>query len=57
MKWNFFKPASPYFPFRLFIIVAFLITTWLLYADLTGWRLFTVSNQQQWSAKGPGYHK
>jgi hypothetical protein len=57
MKINFFKAASPLYPFRWFIIIMLVLVVGLVYADLTGWRLFTFSNQQQWNASGPGYHK
>jgi hypothetical protein len=57
MKINFFKPTSVLFPFRWFIIIALVLTGWLVYADLTGWRIFDFSRQQQWNASGPGSHK
>ena len=58
MKINFFKKESPYFPFRWFFVFAFFILSILVYANSTGWRLLSFSNQEQWSAKGSGgYHK
>lgn len=57
MKLNFFKPPSPLFPFRWLVLAALLLTTVLVYANLTGWRLLSFSRQQEWSAKGPGAHK
>lgn len=57
MKINFFNSHSPLFPFRWFIIIALVLTGWMTYANLTGWRVLTFSNQQQWNASGPGGHK
>jgi hypothetical protein len=57
MNWNFFKSASPLFPFRWLIIATLVLAGWLLYADRTGWRIATFSNQQQWTANGLGHHK
>jgi hypothetical protein len=54
---NPFNAASGLYPFRWFLIVVLGLVTWLVYANLTGWRLFYSSGQQQWSARGPGYHK
>ena len=53
----FFNRASVYYPFRWFIVFAISVFSLLAYADLTGWRLLSFSNQQQWSSRGPGYHK
>jgi hypothetical protein len=57
MKINFFKSDSPLFPHRWFIVFLIGLMTLMVYADLTGLRLFSFSNQQQWNASGPGYHK
>ncbi|HEY0678147.1 MAG TPA: hypothetical protein VGD17_07665 [Chitinophagaceae bacterium] len=57
MNWNAFNKGSALFPFRWFIIFAIAVAGLMTYADMTGWRLFSFSNQQQWSANGPGYHK
>jgi hypothetical protein len=57
MKILFFKPQSAYYPFRWFIVFVFALTSLLMYANLTGWRLLGASNQQQWTARSPGYHK
>lgn len=57
MKWNIFKPDSTYYPFRWFLMFALIINGFLLYANFTGWRIFAEDSQQQWAAKGPGYHK
>jgi hypothetical protein len=57
MKWNFFKAASPLFPFRWTIVVAIMINILLVFANLSGWRLLASDTQQQWAARGPGYHK
>jgi hypothetical protein len=57
MKVNPFHSGSNLYPFRWFILVAIGMIGWLAYANLTGWRLFYSSPQQQWSASGPGYHK
>ncbi|MFT3825064.1 MAG: hypothetical protein QM731_14165 [Chitinophagaceae bacterium] len=40
-----------------FYIFAISILGWMVYANLTGWRIFTFNNTQTWSASGPGYHK
>ncbi|HEX2607986.1 MAG TPA: hypothetical protein VHK91_11425 [Flavisolibacter sp.] len=57
MKIKFIKPDSPLYPFRWFIIIGICIASLMAYADVTGWRLFSFSTQQQWNAGGPGYHK
>lgn len=55
-RYNFFNRDSVLFPFRWFIVIAFALASLMAYADLTGWRLLS-SGQEQWNAKGPGYHK
>lgn len=57
MKLNFFNSKSPLFDFRWFIVLTVLITAFMAWHDLTGGRMFAISNQQQWSSSGPGYHK
>lgn len=57
MKINFFRSNSPLYGFRWFIIIAILVTCFMAWHDLAGGRMFYVSNQQQWSSSGPGYHK
>jgi hypothetical protein len=57
MRINFFKPESTLYPFRWFIVFTLCIAGLMLYADLTGWRMFAFSSQQQWNANGPGFHK
>ena len=57
MKLNAFHPASPLFPFRWYLVYALLIGCLLLYADLTGWRLFDFSSGSSWASRGAGYHK
>lgn len=57
MNWKFYKRNSTLFPFRWTIIVALVLNILLAYANLTGWRLLSSNSQQQWAAKGPGYHK
>lgn len=57
MQFNFFNNRSPFFQFRWFIISFLLVTTLMLFYDLTGRRMFSFSNQQQWSSSGPGSHK
>jgi hypothetical protein len=54
---NPFKASSWLYPFRWFLLVTAAIIVWEVYADYTGWRIFSVNNQQQWSAAGPGGHK
>ena len=44
------------FPFRWFIVIAIALAGLMAYADMTGWRLLSWG-QEQWNAKGPGYHK
>ncbi|WP_089835299.1 hypothetical protein [Chitinophaga filiformis] len=57
-KFNPFQRESPLFSFRWFILFASLIAGLLFRSDTTGWRLFSGSGQQQWSASGAhGYHK
>jgi hypothetical protein len=55
-KYNFFSRESMLFPFRWFIVIAIALAGLMAYADLTGWRLLSWG-QEQWNAKGPGYHK
>jgi hypothetical protein len=57
MNINFFKPGTPYYPFRWFFIITIVLTGWLIYANMTGWRIMSSSSQQQWKARGSGYHK
>lgn len=57
MKLNFFRPGSPYYPFRWFFVFTLLLVGLLVYANSAGWRLMSFSNQQQWNSRGPGYHK
>jgi len=57
MKINLFKPGSLLYPFRWFLLIALFIIGIVTYANLNGWRLFAFNSQQQWNAKGPGYHK
>lgn len=44
-------------PLRWFLMVVGLLAGILAYSDFTGLRLMSFSNQQQWSAAGPGGHK
>jgi hypothetical protein len=55
-KYNFFRRESTLFPFRWFIVIAIALAGLMAYADMTGWRLLSWG-QEQWNAKGPGYHK
>ena len=57
MKFNFFHAQSPYYPFRWFIIITFVLLSGLVYANLTGMRLLSFNSQKQWNASGPGHHK
>ncbi|MES2892021.1 MAG: hypothetical protein V4725_08420 [Bacteroidota bacterium] len=57
MQLNFFNSRSPFFDFRWFITITILVTVFMVWHDLTGGRMFTTTNQQQWSSTGPGYHK
>ncbi|WP_149695166.1 hypothetical protein [Chitinophaga sp. CF418] len=57
-KFNPFQRESPLFSFRWFIVFASLIGGLLFYSDTNGWRLFSGSGQERWSASGQhGYHK
>lgn len=57
MQINIFNKQSVIYPFRWFIVFALSLASFMTYADLTGWRLLSLSNQQQWSSSGPGSHK
>ena len=57
MKINFFNNDNVLFPFRWYIIIFLCVAGLMVYADITGMRLLTFSDGQQWSSKGPGYHK
>lgn len=57
MNFNLFKSNSPLFPFRWFIVCTVLVAAVMVYYDVTGTRMFSFSNQQQWSSSGPGSHK
>jgi hypothetical protein len=57
MKLPFFKPESTYYPFRWFLVFVIALMGILVYANVTGWRILSSSEQEQWSSKGPGYHK
>ncbi|HZH63386.1 MAG TPA: hypothetical protein VEY10_00755 [Flavisolibacter sp.] len=54
---NPFKQGSAFFPFRWYILFTLLITGTLVYANLSGWRIFGSTGQEQWTASGPGSHK
>lgn len=57
MMINFFNHNHPLYSFRWFIVFALCIAGLMAYADLTGWRILSFSDGQQWNASGPGYHK
>lgn len=57
MNLNLFKNTSSLFPLRWFIVCALLVTAIMVYFDVTGRRMFSISNQQQWNSSGPGSHK
>jgi hypothetical protein len=57
MKLNFFKNNAPLFPLRWFIVCTALSAAVMVYCNVTGKRMFSFSNQQQWSSSGPGSHK
>lgn len=57
MKFNFFNQQSPLYDLRWFIVITIFITGFMVWHDLTGGRMFYLSNQQQWNSSGPGYHK
>lgn len=43
--------------FKWLYAVLLVLLAIMLYADSTGWRLFTFGSDNSWSAGGPGYHK
>lgn len=51
------KDFSSLYPVRWFLLVVALLGGVLAYSDYTGWRLLSFSNQEEWSAAGPGGHK
>jgi hypothetical protein len=57
MNNKFFKPGSLFHQFRWMLVFFVAIIALMVYADLTGWRLFSPKSSQQWNASGPGYHK
>jgi len=57
MKFNFFDNRSPFFQFRWFALSFVVIAMTMLYFNYSGKRMFSFSNQQQWSSSGPGSHK
>ncbi|MBE9463579.1 hypothetical protein ACFP1I_11665 [Dyadobacter subterraneus] len=46
-----------FYPMRWYFLFAIGMIGWMAYADYTGWRILSFSNNQQWSASGPGGHK
>jgi hypothetical protein len=56
-KYNFFMKGSMLFPYRWIIVACIVLGGLMVYADLTGWRLLSFSDQEQWKAGGAGYHK
>ena len=58
MKYNFFKKESAYYPFRWYFVFVFLVTSLMVYANTTGLRLFSATEQDEWrSSGGRMYHK
>ncbi|MGC4100239.1 hypothetical protein [Ferruginibacter sp.] len=57
MKFDLFNNRSPFFKFRWFILSFVIVAAIMLYYDFSGKRMFSFSNQQQWSSSGPGSHK
>jgi hypothetical protein len=57
MNNKFFKPGSLFHQFRWMLVFLVAIIALMIYADQTGWRLFSPKSSQQWNATGPGYHK
>jgi hypothetical protein len=43
--------------YKWLLAVLLVLLVWMVYADLSGWRLFTWGSDSSWSAGGPGYHK
>ncbi|GAA4331880.1 hypothetical protein [Flaviaesturariibacter amylovorans] len=58
MKLNFFNRASPYYPFRWYVVFLLALTALMAFHDLTGRRMLSFS-RDEWNAGGPGnhYHK
>lgn len=46
-----------FYKLRLFIFIAAIFLGWLVYANYTGWRVFSFGSNSAWSSSGPGYHK
>lgn len=44
-------------PLKWYFLLLIALSTLLTYADYTGWRLLSFSNQESWSASGPSGHK
>jgi hypothetical protein len=57
MKINFFNPGHPYFPLRWLLVMILVSVSVLTYYNFSGERMFSFNEQEQWSSKGPGYHK
>jgi hypothetical protein len=57
MNNKFFQPGSLFRQFRWLLVFFAAIIALMVYADQTGWRLFSPKSSQQWNASGPGYHK
>jgi hypothetical protein len=57
MKINFFKAGHSFYPLRWYILVVIAVAGLMAYADLSGMRLMTRPESQQWNSEGPGYHK
>lgn len=57
MKINFFNPGHPYFPLRWLLVMILVSVSVLSYSNFSGERMFSFNEQEQWSSKGPGYHK
>jgi hypothetical protein len=40
-----------------YYVIVLLLAGGMMFANMTGWRIFTSNSQQAWGASGPGYHK
>lgn len=52
-----FNKNSFLYQVRWFVAIFIIAAGLMLWYDLTGRRMLSFNNQQQWSSSGPGYHK
>ena len=49
--------VNEYKKLKWFFLWALLLAGVMLFCNFTGYRVFSLTNQQKWTARGPGYHK